>query len=105
LENIKGNIGDAFIWVAVDETMDSVGRFIANIVAGKLDTEVPSNPHLICSQVLYHKNHHTVARFMNDKIKVLWPTGVHEEKVLTNFVFSCCGIYAESCNCVESVLH
>jgi hypothetical protein len=36
LENIRGNIGDAFIWVVVDETMDSMGCFIANLVAGKV---------------------------------------------------------------------
>jgi hypothetical protein len=52
LENIKGNIGDAFIWVDMDETTDSVDRFIVNLVAGKLDIEVSSNPHLTCSKVL-----------------------------------------------------
>jgi hypothetical protein len=45
LENIWGNIGDGFIWVFVDKTTDSMGHFIANLVAGKLDIEVPSNPH------------------------------------------------------------
>jgi hypothetical protein len=82
LENIRGNIGDAFIWVAVDETMDSVGCFIAKFVAGKLDIEVPSNPHLICFKVLHHTNHSTVARLVNDGLKLLCPIRVHEEKVL-----------------------
>jgi hypothetical protein len=65
LENIRGNRGDAFIWVAVDE-MTSVGCCILNLVAGKLDTEVPSNPYLICSEVLHHINHSTAARTAND---------------------------------------
>jgi hypothetical protein len=26
LENIRGNIGDAFIWAAVDETTESMGQ-------------------------------------------------------------------------------
>jgi hypothetical protein len=82
LENVRCNIGDAFIWVAVDETMDSVGRFIANIVAGKLDIEVPSNSHLICSNVLHDTNHSTLERFVNDGIKLLWPNGDHEEQVV-----------------------
>jgi hypothetical protein len=56
LENIRGNTGDAFIWVDVDETT-SMGCFILNLVAGKLHTEVPSNPHLIYSKVLPHINH------------------------------------------------
>jgi hypothetical protein len=82
MKNIRSNIGDAFIWVVVDETTDCVCRFIANLVAGKLDTEVPSNPHLVCSKVLHHSNHSTVARFVNDGPKLLWPARVHEEKVL-----------------------
>jgi hypothetical protein len=44
LENIRGNIGGAFTWVAVDETMHPFGYFIANLVAGMLDIEVPSGP-------------------------------------------------------------
>jgi hypothetical protein len=32
--------------------------------------------------VLEHTNHSTVARFVNDGLKVLWPQSVHEEKVL-----------------------
>jgi hypothetical protein len=48
MENIGGNTGDAFIWV--DETTDPMGCFIENLVADNLDTEVPSNSHLICSK-------------------------------------------------------
>jgi hypothetical protein len=82
LENKRGNIGNAFIWVAVDETTDSMGRFIVNLVAGKLDIEVPSNSYLICSKILHHTNLSAVAGFVNDRLKVLWPTAVHKEKVL-----------------------
>jgi hypothetical protein len=66
----------------VDETTDSTGHFIVNLVAGKLEIEVPSNPHLIFSKVLHHSNHSTVAGFVNDRLKVLWSVGVHKEKVL-----------------------
>nr|CAD7592770.1 unnamed protein product [Timema genevievae] len=38
--------------------------------------------HLIYCKVLEHTNHSTVARFGSDGLKVLWPRGVHEEKVL-----------------------
>jgi hypothetical protein len=62
--------------------MDSMAHFIVNLVAGKLHIEVPSNLHLNCLKVLHHTNHSTLARFVNDGFKVLWPTGVHEEKVL-----------------------
>jgi hypothetical protein len=75
-------MGGAFIWVVVNKTTDSVGCFIMSLVAGKLDIEVPSNPHLVFSKVLRHTYHSTVARFANDGLKVLWLTRVHEEKVL-----------------------
>jgi hypothetical protein len=48
-------------------------------MAGKLDIEVL---HLICSKIQRHTNHSTVARFVNNGLKVLRPTGFHEEKVL-----------------------
>jgi hypothetical protein len=73
---------DVFICVAVDGTAESMGRFIANLVAGKLDIAVPSNPNLICSKVMHHIDHSTVARSFTDRLKVLWSTGVHEEEVL-----------------------
>ncbi|CAG2062378.1 unnamed protein product [Timema podura] len=38
--------------------------------------------HLIYCKVLEHTNHSTVARFGSDGLKVLWPRGVHEKKVL-----------------------
>jgi hypothetical protein len=66
----------------VDETTDSASRFTANLVAGKLDIEVPSNTHFICSKFLHHTNYSTVAIFVNDGLKVLRPIGVHEKKVL-----------------------
>jgi hypothetical protein len=59
-----------------------MGHFIANLVAGKLDIEVGSNAHLICSKVLHHRNHSTVTRFVKDGLKVSWNTGVKEDKVL-----------------------
>jgi hypothetical protein len=81
-KTLEVTLGDAFIWVAVDKTIDSVGRFVVNLVVGKLDTEVPSNPHLICSKVLHHTNNSTVTRFVNDRLKVLWPMGVLEKVLI-----------------------
>ena len=59
-----------------------MGLYIANLVVGKLDPETPSTPHLICSRLLQQTNHATIARFVNDGLKVLWPEGIQAEKVL-----------------------
>jgi hypothetical protein len=80
--NIREERGDSYIWVAVDGTTDALGRFVANLIIGKLDPEAPCRSFLTFSKVLKHMNHSTVARFVNDGMKVLWPHSVQEEKVL-----------------------
>jgi hypothetical protein len=64
--------------------------------------EFPSNLCLICSKIVRHTDHSTVARFVNDgpkSVVVYWSSRGGR----VNFVIRCCGIYAESCNCVERV--
>jgi hypothetical protein len=56
-----------------------MGRFIANLVAGKLDIEVA---RLIRSKIQRHTNHSTVARPVNGRLRMLWLRGVHDGKVL-----------------------
>jgi hypothetical protein len=75
----------------VDETTDSMCHFIVNLVAVKLDIEVPSNPHFICPKDQHHINYSTVAKFVNDGLKVLWPTRVHMNMVL--FLYSDAAAY------------
>jgi hypothetical protein len=71
--NIREEIGNPYIWVTVDGTTDALRRFVANLIIGKLDPEAPCRSFLTFS---------TVARFVNDGLKVLWPQSVQEEKVL-----------------------
>jgi hypothetical protein len=59
-----------------------MGKFISNLVAGKLDNKVASNQYFICCKVLDHTNHFTVARSVNDGLTILWLTGVQEGKTL-----------------------
>lgn len=62
-----------------------MGCYIANLIMGKLDPQAPTKPFLIASKTLEHTNHCTIARFVNDGLKILWPIGVQEEKVLILF--------------------
>jgi hypothetical protein len=63
---------------------EALVRFVAKLIVGKLDPEAPFRSFLIFSKVLEHTNYLTVARFVNDGLKVLWPNtrSVQEEKVL-----------------------
>lgn len=78
MENVRGNIGDVFICVAVDRTADSMDHFVANLVVGKLVIEVPSNPYTCTIQIIP-----LLQDLSMMDLKMLWPTRVHDEKVLS----------------------
>jgi hypothetical protein len=59
-----------------------LSRFVANLILGKLYPEAHSWSFLIFYKVLEHTNHSTVAGFVNDGLKVLWPQSIKKERVL-----------------------
>uniref|UniRef100_T1IG19 Uncharacterized protein n=1 Tax=Rhodnius prolixus TaxID=13249 RepID=T1IG19_RHOPR len=65
LTKIRELIKDGPIWVSIDETTDVEGRYIANAVIGKLDSDadVDSKPFLLNCEVLEKCNHSTISRF------------------------------------------
>lgn len=79
LSRIKTDLKDSYLWISFDETTDSLGRYIANLIVGKLDPESPSKPHLIYTKELSRTNQETVAHFVNNGLKILNPD---ESKVL-----------------------
>lgn len=78
---IKGNIGDGPIWISVDETTDSQGRYIANLIVGKLEKCKSNKSYLVASSELTEVNHASISRFVNDGIRLIWPQK-NEDKVL-----------------------
>uniref|UniRef100_A0A4P6D7Y3 DUF659 domain-containing protein n=2 Tax=Rhodnius prolixus TaxID=13249 RepID=A0A4P6D7Y3_RHOPR len=84
LTKIPEHIKDGPIWVSIDETADVEGRYIANAVIGKLDSDadVDSKPFLLNNEVLEKCNHSTISRFFDASMHILWPSGVLNEKVL-----------------------
>ena len=88
LLSIRTEIGSSHIWIAVDESTDVLGRYVANLVVGRLSSNSASKPYIIACRVLERTDHATVARFVNDGLKVLWPGSVQEEKVLVMYTDS-----------------
>ncbi|KAF0701519.1 DUF659 domain-containing protein [Aphis craccivora] len=82
IENIREKVGDSYIFLIVDETTDINGNYIANLLIGALSSENSCNPFLIASKKLEKTNHSTIARFVNDGLRILWPNGGNNEKVL-----------------------
>lgn len=89
LASIREQIQDGSIWVAIDETTDSQGRCIGNVIIGLLDETKSSNSFLLACDELSKCNHQTSAKLFNDSMSVLWPNGVKHEQVFTtsNYCF------------------
>nr|CAD7577030.1 unnamed protein product [Timema californicum] len=83
IEKIKENIGDSYFWASDDETTDRCGRYIANIVVGKLDSRGTSSPHLIASRVLEVDNSSTIARVIQT-FDEEYAVSIREAKVATS---------------------
>uniref|UniRef100_A0A2S2PVX4 DUF659 domain-containing protein n=1 Tax=Sipha flava TaxID=143950 RepID=A0A2S2PVX4_9HEMI len=78
---IREIIGNSDIWIAVDETTDTNGRYIANLLVGVLECDTPSQPYLLACKELPKTNHSTVSRFINDSLKILWSAGGNDENL------------------------
>lgn len=69
LQSVRDDIADFPVWLSIDETTDSCGRYIANVVVGKLNESEPGTPHLILAKALEQTNHSTVARAVRDALR------------------------------------
>ena len=75
LQEIQDKIGDSPIYGVVDETTDDCHRHVANFLVRKLTEDDPGTPYLIASKFLEKTNYSTVARFVNDSLRLLWQGG------------------------------
>jgi len=73
MEHIKMELQDKAIWISVDETTDSVGRYVANILIGKLEKEKYNAPFLVNCAFLEKTDSSTIARLVNDTLHSLLP--------------------------------
>ncbi|KAF2901076.1 hypothetical protein ILUMI_05132 [Ignelater luminosus] len=72
-----------YFYIVVDETTDSRGCYIANLLVGELNPNSSTKPFLVASQELEKTNHTTVARFINDNLKRLFGE-YHFEQIALN---------------------
>jgi hypothetical protein len=82
LQNIREFIGSSYIFFSVDETTDPRGKYVANFIVSKLNADSPSKSYLLTSKVLEITNNLTIAQFVNNSLKLLWPEGNNDDKVL-----------------------
>ncbi|KAH7949360.1 hypothetical protein HPB49_008150 [Dermacentor silvarum] len=82
LGRIREELGDSCIWISVDETTDVKGSFVAHFPAGKLAAHENTRAFLVCSKPLEGTNGESISYFVNESLKVLYPAGVEDIKVL-----------------------
>lgn len=82
IKEIREDINNCNIWISVDETTDSVGRYIVNLIVGKMDENVSGKAHLLCSKEVQKANAKSIAYFINSELKTLYPNGVEDQRVL-----------------------
>ncbi|XP_022180013.1 uncharacterized protein LOC111040403 [Myzus persicae] len=82
LIKIRNAVIDKKIWVSIDETTDSLGRFVANVIIFTLETDTPGQTFLLNSEVLPKVNNSTIAKLFDDSMHILWPEGVLHNDVL-----------------------
>jgi hypothetical protein len=69
MEKIREELGNSCFWIGVDETTDVRGRYIGNVIVGKLSPASSSKSFLIASKVLDAANHSTIIALVNDSIR------------------------------------
>ena len=60
------------MWASVDETTDSVGRYVANLIVGNLDSDAFCPPFLVAVKMMEKTNHSTIARFVNEGLSIVF---------------------------------
>lgn len=82
ISEIRTLIGNNFIYFEVDETTDSAGRYIANLLIGCLNGN-SSKSYLISSKQLDKTNNSTITRFIHDGLTNFFlPNSIPQEKII-----------------------
>lgn len=99
LLKIRDLIQNGPIWVSIDESTDVEGRYVGNVIVGKLNSE-PSEPILLTCENLEKCNHKTIAKLFNDSMSLIWPNNIQHEQVLL-FVTDAAPYMIKAANALE----
>ncbi|KRY25406.1 hypothetical protein T03_7109 [Trichinella britovi] len=68
MDRVRREVAYNKIWISIDETIDPVGRFVANVVIGTLEADQPSKEYLLTSEVLEKSNSSTIAQLFTSSL-------------------------------------
>jgi hypothetical protein len=77
---VREYLEDKYIWIAVDETTDSKGKYVVNIIGGSLEIENPKS-FLLLNAFVERNNAVMINQQINNALQILWPSGIQYNKV------------------------
>lgn len=80
LDKLRSHIGEENVCFIVDETTDLKGRYVLNIMVGKLDGRV-NKPMLLSTIFLTSTCHEHVMDAFDDSLSDLWPNSLKRDRV------------------------
>ncbi|KAL4085242.1 hypothetical protein QTP88_027101 [Uroleucon formosanum] len=82
INKIRSYCENQKLWVSIDETTDSVGRYVANVIVGTLEVGGPGKVFLLNSEILEKANHTSIAKLLDTSLHILWPQGIKYDNIL-----------------------
>jgi hypothetical protein len=74
MDEIRSDLEGSPVWIGMDETTDVMGRYVGNVLVGKLDNEKYHPPHLVNCVFLDKCDLSAVsARLINDTLHLISP--------------------------------
>lgn len=58
--------------MSIDETTDSEGRYVANVIIGTLNIDAPGKTYLLTTEVLEKANNSTIVKLFDHSMFILW---------------------------------
>jgi len=70
------------IWVSIDETTDSNGRYVTSVIISILEIDCPGKMMLLTSEMLEKVNYKKIAKLFDRSMALLWSNSTQHDDVL-----------------------
>lgn len=71
VSEIKDQLSEQKVWISVDETHNSLGLSVANVIVGHLDKSCHMKPYLVTSKVLNATNFQTISNLVEESLNFI----------------------------------
>lgn len=82
MQEIRQKVSGKKIWVCMDESTDSLGRYVANVVVGTMEEDGSGEQFLINCEQLEKVNFSTISKVFDRSLGLIYPNGIQHDSVL-----------------------